>query len=252
MPNWAMHRRISICIKRWSKLALPNRIMNSEQLSDEKIIASWHKNALPWIKAVREKKIESRRQVTDQALMDAVLACSPGSVLDLGCGEGWLLRELASRNIQGIGTDVVPALIEQAQRAGGGDFRLMSYEEIAAGTLMLKVDVVVSNFALLGKESVEGLFQAIPSLLKPQGTLIVQTLQPEIACGDHPYQDGWRAGSWAGFSDEFVDPAPWYFRTLDSWRRLFVENGMRLRAVHEPLHPNTQKSASIIFIGEVA
>ena len=226
--------------------------MNTDRFSDAKIVESWGKNALPWTTAVREGQIESRKQITDQAIVEAILSRSPGTVLDIGCGEGWLARELATRNIQAIGTDVVPGLVEAARRAGGGDFRAMSYEEISAGKLAVSVDVVVCNFSLLGKESVEGVFRAAPGLLVSQGSLIVQTLHPVIACGDLPYRDGWREGSWAGFSADFSDPAPWYFRTLESWIKLFEDSGFRLCEVREPLHPKTRKPASVIFIGQKA
>ncbi|MDT8399726.1 MAG: methyltransferase domain-containing protein [Pseudomonadales bacterium] len=195
--------------------------MNTEPFSDAKIVESWGRNALPWIAAVREGQIESRRQITDQAIIDVISSRLPHSVLDIGCGEGWLARELAARGMHVVGTDVVPKLVEEARRAGGGDCRVLSYEEIAAGKLKVSVDVVVCNFALLGKESVEGVFGAVPSLLNPQGAFVVQTLHPVLACGDLPYRDGWRQGSWAGFSTAFSDPAPWYFRLkfLQSSRR---------------------------------
>lgn len=224
--------------------------MNTDLFSDAKIVESWGKNALPWTIAVREKQIESRRQVTDQAIIGAILSRSPRSVLDIGCGEGWLVRELTARNINVVGVDVVPALIEAARRAGGGEFRVRSYEEIAARKLGVSVDVIVCNFSLLGKESVEGVFGAVPSMLNKHGSFIVQTLHPVIACGDLPYREGWREGSWTGFSADFSDPPPWYFRTLESWIRLFMHNGFRLPEVLEPVYARTQKPASVIFIGE--
>lgn len=226
--------------------------MNTESFSDAKIVESWKSNALPWTVAVREAQIESRKLVTNQAVIDAICNRQPRSVLDLGCGEGWLARELTAKAIQVVGTDVVPTLIEEARRTGGGDFRVLSYEEIAAGKLKVSVDLAVSNFALIGKESVDGLFKAIPSLLNPGGSFIVQTLHPVMTCGNLPYEDGWREGSWAGFSADFSNPAPWYFRTLESWKKLFAENGFRLDEIREPLHPKTQKPASVIFIGKVA
>lgn len=79
----------------------------------------------------------------------------------------------------------------------------------------------------------------------------MQTLHPLIAGGDQPYVDGWRSGSWAGFSEDFVRPAPWYFRTLESWIALFTANGWRLEELHEPVHPNTGKPASILFIARM-
>lgn len=218
-----------------------------DPLSDAKVIDSWHTNASPWTDAVRDGRIESRRLITDRAIVDAVMRRAPASVLDIGCGEGWLSRELAAKGIDVIGVDVVPGLIERADAAGGATFRVASYEEIAAGELHVRVDVAVANFAFIGEKSVEGVIRRIPSMLNEGGSLIVQTLHPVMACGDPPYVDGWRKGSWAGFSDDFTDPAPWYFRTIESWVALVVESGMNLVELREPLHPATGKPASLIL-----
>ena len=217
-------------------------------LDDAMIIDSWSKNTDPWTAAVRGGEIESRRLVTNQAIVDAVRSRAPRSAIDIGCGEGWLVRALDG--IDMIGIDVVAGLIDKARAAGGGDFRVLSYEQIAAGQLQDPVDVAVCNFSLIGKDSVEGVFRAARSFLNPNGTLIVQTLHPLAACGDLPYFDGWREGSWAGFSSDFTNPPPWYFRTLESWIRLYAENGFRLLEVREPVHPGTGKPVSVILIGE--
>jgi len=225
-------------------------VRNLNRFNDEKIIASWFKNANAWVEEVRNGLIESRKLVTDQAIVEAVLGCSPRTVIDLGCGEGWLAHKLSVRGITVIGTDVVPALIAQAKRAGEGDFRLISYEDIALGKLQAQVDLIVCNFSLLGKESVDDLVKSAPKLLKNGGVFILQTLHPLLACGDEPYQDGWREGSWQGFSKKFSDPAPWYFRTLESWLKLFEKNGFQLQERREPINPKTGKLASLILIAQ--
>jgi 2-polyprenyl-3-methyl-5-hydroxy-6-metoxy-1,4-benzoquinol methylase len=220
----------------------------AELFNDQRIIASWNTNATPWTSAVRERRIESRRLVTDQAIVDAVVSRAPSTVIDIGCGEGWLARTLSQRGIRVLGLDAVTALIEQAQAAGGGEFRVASYEEIAGGAIPVRADLLVCNFSLIGKESVEGLMRAVPGLLTPRGTLLIQTLHPIIACGDLPYRDGWRAGSWQGFDAAFTDPAPWYFRTLGSWIALLARHRLRVIEMLEPLHPSTSQPASVIFV----
>ncbi len=219
-----------------------------DPLSDQKIVDSWHNNAAPWTDAVREKRIESRNLVTNRAIVDAVMSRSPASALDIGCGEGWLSRELSSRGVRVTGVDVVPELIERASRAGGGDFRVASHEDIGAGKLDVRVDVAVANFSMIGKESVDGVVRRAPLLLNDGGSLIVQTMHPVVAGGDEVYTDGWRTGSWDGFSDDFTDPAPWYFRTIETWVRLITESGMQLAELVEPLHPASGKPASMIII----
>ena len=71
-----------------------------------------------------------------------------------------------------------------------------------------------------------------------------------MAGGDAPYQDGWRAGSWAGFSADFSDPAPWYFRAIASWIKLLRESKLTPVEMLEPLHPKTGKPVSLLLVGE--
>jgi len=218
-------------------------------LTDENIVQSWSRNSDPWVAAVRGKEIASRALVTDAAIVAAVRSCAPATGVDLGCGEGWLVRALPE--VKMVGVDAIAGLVEAAQVSGGGEFRVMSYEEIAAGGLQLSVDVAVCNFSLIGEASSAGLLRAAPTYLRPGGTLIVQTVHPFTACGDAPYVDGWREGSWAGFSSDFADAPPWYFRTLASWVSLFIDSGLRITSLREPVHPETGKPVSLILMGQL-
>lgn len=217
---------------------------------EQAILEAWHANAAPWTRAVREQAIASRRLVTDRAILDTVLARRPRSVIDLGCGEGWLVRALTEKGIGALGIDAVPALVDSARTAGGGRFLAMGYADVASGALRERADAVACNFSLLGGESVDALLRAIPSLLAPGGALLVQTLHPPTACGDVPYVDGWRDGSWAGCGEGFGQAAPWYFRTLAGWLDALVQADLQLVRMIEPLHPLTGKPASMILLAE--
>jgi 2-polyprenyl-3-methyl-5-hydroxy-6-metoxy-1,4-benzoquinol methylase len=225
--------------------------MSIDPLSDAKIIDSWYKNAAPWIVAIEERQIASRNLVTDRAIVDAVGDYDGKNVLDIGCGEGWLTRELTARRMQVVGVDVVPALIDRAKLNCNARFLELTYAEITAGKLTEKFDLVVANFSLLGDESVTGLFAAMRSILTPNGIFIIQTMHPVISCGEAAYVDGWRSGSWAGFSNDFTDPAPWYFRTLATWVNLYRSHGFSIVEIREPIHPQTGKLVSLILIGRL-
>lgn len=214
--------------------------------SENLILDAWHANAHAWERAVREGRIESRKLVTDRAILDAVLSRSPRRVMDIGCGEGWLAHALAAQGVSVIGVDALPALIEAARSQGGGDFRVLSYEDLAAGALDERADVVVCNFSLLGGASVDALLAAVPRWIGQDGVLIIQTLHPLMADAA-PYADGWREGSWAGCGDGFSQAAPWYFRTLGGWVAAFERAGLSLQKLEEPIHPHTGRPASVIF-----
>lgn len=217
--------------------------------SEERIIRSWHLNAEPWADAVRSRRISSRTLVTDQAIIDAVNSVAPRRVLDVGCGEGWLSRALSRSGVQVVGIDVVPALVAEAARSGGGDFRVHAYEDLAARRLDAGIfDAVVCNFSLLGRESVETLIAATNHYLRPGGAVIIQTLHPVVACGSLPYEDGWRDGSWIGFGAEFRDPPPWYFRTLESWHAMLRRCRWEVVEFREPTGLRASAPASVIFV----
>lgn len=216
---------------------------------EARIRACWDANAAAWAEAVRGGGIRSRRVATDAAIVDAVLARRPRSVLDIGCGEGWLARALAEQGVDVLGVDAAEALIDQA-RARGGRFRVLSQEALAQDTLDQRFDVVACNFALFGQTVVERLLAQLPSLLEPGGAFVMQTLHPPTACGDAPYRDGWRDGSWIGCGDGFDEAPPWYFRTVSSWLALLQASGLQLAEMYEPVDPDTGHPLSLLLVAE--
>ena len=120
-------------------------------LTDTAVLDAWSRNVDPWTTAVRGGEIETRTLVTNAAIVDAVRSLDPATGIDLGCGEGWLVRALPGVTMVGI--DAIAALVEKANAAGGGDFCVLSFEQIAQGRLALAVDVAVCNFSLIGNEA---------------------------------------------------------------------------------------------------
>lgn len=220
--------------------------MNKEQ----DIIQSWQANAGNWIRIIETDGIQSRKIATNKAIIDIVSAHQPASVLDIGCGEGWLARELAHRGMTMSGVDAIPELIEKAKEKVKGNFVAASYEDIAghATSLQGPFDAIVINFALIGKESTENLLKALPAYLSPGGHLFVQTLHPHSRKQMDDYESGWKPGSWDGLGDQFTQPYQWYFRTLEDWLQLLNSSGFTKIHFTEPLHPQTRQQLSVIFV----
>ncbi len=217
--------------------------------NDESVLNSWNQNASAWITTIENEQIASRKLVTNKAIIDAVMSYSVNSILDLGCGEGWLTRELTIKGMEAWGVDGVSALIEKAQLMNCGNFLVASYEDIVNNNKIdIHFDAAVCNFSLLGRETVDNLIASIPNLLKNNQLLFIQTLHPIMGCGESAYIDGWREELWNGFNSDFKQAAPWYFRKLETWINLFKSSGFSILECREPINPLTKKPASIIFV----
>jgi SAM-dependent methyltransferase len=191
---------------------------------------SWIDNASAWTQVVREGLIPSRQAGTDAAIIHACASLAPGPVLDVGCGEGWLVREMSARGIRARGVDISPPLIDRARGPWHG---------------------IVCNFALLS-DPLHPLLRALRLRLAPGGRLLVQTVHSWSARGDAPYRNEWRTESFDAFSVPFPSPMPWYYRTLGSWLEEFARAGLRVVQLDEPLHPVTGAPLSLLFHCEAA
>ncbi|WNZ80393.1 class I SAM-dependent methyltransferase [Pseudomonas sp. P105] len=217
--------------------------------SESALLQSWHHNAQSWIEAIRTGTLESCLKVTNQAIILAVLGRQPERVLDLGCGEGWLLRALTERGIEVVGVDGDATLVEAARAAGSSRVYLASYEELAQAKVDIGSDynVICANFALLHQDIVP-LLAAMNALLAPGGTLVIQTLHPWVMAADD-YQDGWREETFTGFKGQW-QPMPWYLRTLSSWLNALDMAGFRLAGLQEPQHPQSAMPQSLLLVAE--
>ena len=218
-------------------------------MKDEAITRSWLANAEAWTHIVRSDGIESRRLGTNAAVVAAIAELAPATLLDVGCGEGWLCRTFSERGVACTGVDASPPLVDAAREAGGGDFQEMDYATLAGSdALPGPFDVVACNFALLGEDIVP-LLAGLRRRLSPAGRLVVHTVHPWMACGDGAYADGWRSEDFAAFgAGRFRESMPWFFRTLPRWVADLGEVGLVVESLREPPDPGTGRPLSLLIV----
>jgi 2-polyprenyl-3-methyl-5-hydroxy-6-metoxy-1,4-benzoquinol methylase len=203
----------------------------------------WNANAEAWSEVIKSQGIPSR-SVTIPALLKIIESLNPESILDIGCGEGFLAPLLLKEGIDYHGLDVSEKLVEMAKEKFGPRFEQVSYDEITNLTWNpdRKFDLVLFNFSLF-EENISKLLEISQSFLNPQGGLLIKTLHP--CFGMTEYKSGWNTEDFKTMSVPFSGTMPWYGRTLSDWHHEFRKAGLSLRGLYEP--KSEVKALSIIF-----
>jgi 2-polyprenyl-3-methyl-5-hydroxy-6-metoxy-1,4-benzoquinol methylase len=185
----------------------------------------WEENAESWARTIAEQAIESRK-LTNAAILESISKDSPRSVLDVGCGEGWLTAELIERGMPCLGVDGSETLITIARKKHGPYFETASYEQITSGAWKPTgranpfFEAAVFNFSLFG-EDLSPLLRAVAKLLLPRGKIYIQTLHVHGP-------DEWRTEDFKTLKIPFQGGLRWYARTSSSWLKLFSESGLKV------------------------
>lgn len=215
------------------------------------IKASWDLNAVLWIRAVRDGLIASRRAGTDQAILDVIADRKPNRLLDVGCGEGWLLRQAhALTGCAGVGFDGCAALIDAARQADPhGRYEVATYDDVVAGTdgLGNNFDCIVSNYGLF-EENIAPLLEALRHRLAPRGAMAIQTLHPGLQDDSHGAAGAWQIEDFAVFQDPGWQPMPWYARSLPNWLHTLRGAGLRVTSQIEPKTNPESDPLSLILV----
>ncbi|MEV6115281.1 methyltransferase domain-containing protein [Streptomyces sp. NPDC052109] len=108
----------------------------------------------------------------------AVLDRCEGAVLDVGCGPGRLVAELAARGRTVLGIDVSGAAVDHTIRLGGLALRRSVFEPLPGEGRWDTVLLMDGNIGIGGEPSV--LLERVAALLRPGGLLIAETVRGRV------------------------------------------------------------------------
>ncbi|MFF1643409.1 class I SAM-dependent DNA methyltransferase [Streptomyces sp. NPDC058246] len=106
-----------------------------------------------------------------------VLGRCEGAVLDVGCGPGRLVAELAARGRPVLGVDVSEAAVEHTVRLGGQALRRSVFEPLPAEGRWDTALLLDGNVGIGGDPA--ALLRRMSQLIAPEGLLIAETL-PDV------------------------------------------------------------------------
>ncbi|MEU0254097.1 methyltransferase domain-containing protein [Streptomyces sp. NPDC006184] len=113
----------------------------------------------------------------DAADLDVLDRCE-GSVLDVGCGPGRLVAELAARGRAALGIDVSEAAVGHALRLGGQALRRSVFEPLPGEGRWGTVLLMDGNVGIGGDPRI--LLDRVAGLLRPGGLLIAETAPVDV------------------------------------------------------------------------
>lgn len=122
------------------------------------------------------------RRMLDRILVEACPGATPLSMLDLGCGRGWLSHLLAKEG-QVTGLDPVRKVIDAAQQ-NFPEVRFIAgtVDTLLSDPAVLPFDVIVSSEVIehVPPEEKPHFLRSVRRLLKPEGYLILTTPRGEL------------------------------------------------------------------------
>jgi ubiquinone/menaquinone biosynthesis C-methylase UbiE len=142
---------------------------------------SYDQNADFWVQIIRGNRDRYRTGLTNSAVLESLGPVDGMRILDAGCGEGYLARELASRGASVLGVDSSRNLIEAAQSLVPADASSPGFEVQDVNDLHLdsgSFDLVVCNHLMNDLPDPTGPIREFSRVLRPGGRLAVLMLHP--------------------------------------------------------------------------
>lgn len=140
------------------------------------------------------------------ALLGALQAPPPATILDLGCGPGRDLLTFTSMGYEAVGLDGTPEFVEMAREASGCE--VLHQDLLALDLPAARFDGIFANAVLfhVPTQELPRVLAALHAALRPAGVLFSSNPRGEN-------QEGWSRGRYGAYHD------------LAQWRVLMIAAG---------------------------
>jgi len=231
---------------------LKKRIVTEEQIS-----RAWDKLADKWDSGYTEHGDMNRKYVIDPTIFRLTGSVKGLSILDAGCGNGYLCRLLAKKGAKMVGIDLSRRFIEIAeQKEKETPLGIMYYIGTLCNLAMFQnetFDMIISNLAIMDVHDLEKAVNELHRILKKNGKLIFSIMHP---CFSSPPIHGWvrmpldsnRKEDWLYWKVDryfersveiwqYLDWPPTYsfHRPLSDYIKTLVRNSFTITDFEEPI-----------------
>jgi ubiquinone biosynthesis O-methyltransferase len=196
--------------------------LDKAAVSEKQVSHAWDELADKWISGYTEYGDMNREYVIDPVIFRLLGSINGLSILDAGCGGGYLCRQLARKGAKVVGVDISKKFIEIAeQKEKENPLNIKYYAGSLHNLPMFKdktFDIIISNLVLMDVADLNKAIKELRRVLKKSGKLIFSIMHP---CFPSPTIHGWMREP--RDSDRKEDRLYWmvdrYFdRTMETWQ----------------------------------
>jgi SAM-dependent methyltransferase len=226
-------------------------------VTERRTAQAWDELADRWSSHYTVRGDKNRQYVVDPAIFRIIGSVEGSSILDAGCGNGYLCRLLAKRGAKPVGVDISERFIEIAKQKEAKKPLGIAYHVGSLSNLFMlqdeAFDLVISNLVLMDVRHLAKAIKELHRILKKEGKLIFSIMHP---CFSSPPVYGWvrkpidsqRKEDWLYWKvDRYFDrimeiwqfnddwPKAYSFhRPLSDYVKLLIENGFAITDFEEP------------------
>lgn len=173
-----------------------------------------------WAQSGRAELMEKEHGKNVSQFLDKITFEKPFSFLDVGCGNGWVVRKIAQHKNckKAIGIDKSKKMIQRAIDNKNSNKEDYFVQDIENWKYRGKFDVIFSMETLYYAESVENTLKIIFKLLKPNGMFY---------CGTDFYLENKATTNWPNMVKLKMQ-----LLSKKQWRDLFSKTGFTTKTKH--------------------
>lgn len=179
-----------------------------------------------WAVTGRAELMEKEHTKSVQKFLNLILFDSPFSFLDVGCGNGWVVRKIAKMKLckKVIGIDKSKNMITNAKTKKKNSKEQFFQADIQSWNYKGKFDYVFSMESIYYSESLDLALSKIFKLLKPGG---------QFLCGTDFYKDNKETVGWSKQMRLQM-----HLHSKREWAELFKKHGFKTKTkqIKDPLN----------------
>lgn len=182
-----------------------------------------------WAKIGRSELMEKEHSKTVLKLLNSIRFEKPFSFLDVGCGNGWVVRKISQiQNCKkAVGIDKSQNMITKAKSKKKSSKENYLRTDILSWKFNGKFDYIFSMESLYYSTPMEYALKKIYKILKPGG---------QFFCGTDFYSDNKATIQWSKMLNIPLD-----LRSKKQWKKMFEEIGFETKTRQVRDHSNRKK-----------